>query len=165
MGDHARDAAVEVDERVDPDKAVVGAGCGDDRAASALQPVHLAHVRQKARHGAGAGGDVLADLDKVRSEFARDNRDLGAVWPVRDEQFRRQVLAEAPVDFAQAFGRKRVVGQAARVDPALHLDVGDGFKLKVPFLGIGAEVLVQGAFDIDRVGVVALDQVRVVAVH
>ncbi|MFD1810049.1 hypothetical protein ACFSHQ_24320 [Gemmobacter lanyuensis] len=63
------------------------------------------------------------------------------------------------MDFAQAFQGQRVVGQAARVDPALHLDVGDGFKLQVPLLGIGAEILVEGALDVDRVGVVALDQV------
>ena len=37
--------------------------------------------------------------------------------------------------------------------------------LQVPPLGLLGEIIGEGPVDIDRVGVVALDQVRVIAVH
>ena len=40
-----------------------------------------------------------------------------------------------------------------------------GFQLEVALFGVLAVVALEGAFDIDRVGVVAFDEVAVVAVH
>lgn len=43
--------------------------------------------------------------------------------------------------------------------------MGLGLELKIPLFSVGAVIVVEGALDIDRVGVMALDQVAVVAVH
>ena len=45
------------------------------------------------------------------------------------------------------------------------VDMRFGFELEVAFFGVLAVVALEGALDIDRVGVVAFDQVAVVAVH
>ena len=52
-----------------------------------------------------------------------------------------------------------------RVDPVLDVDMRFGFQLQVAFVGVLAVVALEGPFDVDRVGVVAFDQVAVVAVH
>ena len=55
--------------------------------------------------------------------------------------------------------------EAARVDPVLDGDMRLGFELEVALFGVLAVVALERALDIDRVRVVALDQVAVVAVH
>ena len=55
--------------------------------------------------------------------------------------------------------------QAAVVDPVLDVDMRFGLQLEVAFFGVLAVVALEGALDIDRVGVVPFDQVAVVAVH
>ncbi|MFD0389274.1 hypothetical protein ACFQ4K_18165 [Tistrella bauzanensis] len=40
-----------------------------------------------------------------------------------------------------------------------------GFKLKVPLLRVGAIVALQSPFDVDRMGIVAFDEIAVIAVH
>jgi hypothetical protein len=56
-------------------------------------------------------------------------------------------------------------GQAAVVDPLLDGHVRLGLDLKVPFIPILAVVVLERTFDVDRVGVVAFNQIRVVAAH
>ena len=51
------------------------------------------------------------------------------------------------------------------IDPALHGDVRLGLKLQIALLGVLAEFVVDGALDIDRMGIMALDQFALVAVH
>ncbi len=51
------------------------------------------------------------------------------------------------------------------VDPALNGDVSLGLKLEAALMGIRAVVVLQRSFDIDRVRIVPLDQVAVVAIH
>ena len=55
--------------------------------------------------------------------------------------------------------------EAAAVDPALDVDMRFGLQLEIAFFGVLAVVALEGALDLDRVGVVAFDQVAVVAVH
>jgi hypothetical protein len=80
-------------------------------------------------------------------------------------QFVRDSRAESAMYFANALADDRAFRQAAAVDPLLHRDVRFRFELKTTLAGILAVVVFQGAFDIDRVSVVAFDQVAVVAVH
>jgi hypothetical protein len=69
------------------------------------------------------------------------------------------------VDVARAGDGGGLAAQATLVDPPLHGDVGDGLLLEIALLRIAALLAEQGALDVDRVGVVALDEVGVVAVH
>jgi hypothetical protein len=69
------------------------------------------------------------------------------------------------VDFEKAFGRCRPAVQAALVDPFLDLDMRAGLELEIALPGVLAVVLLQGALDIDRMRVVALDEIAVVAIH
>lgn len=75
-------------------------------------------------------------------------------------QFFGQKLIEAAVDFTDRFAAEGVLDpQAASVDPLLDGDVGARLQLEVAFAGVGAVVVLQGAFDVDGVGVVALDEI------
>jgi len=69
------------------------------------------------------------------------------------------------VNLADALLAECTTLQAAVIDPALHGDMGLGFELEVAFLGVVAVILFQGALDIDRVRIMAFNQVAVVAVH
>jgi hypothetical protein len=75
-------------------------------------------------------------------------------------------LAEAAMDFADAGGGDgAAVGQRSAIDPLLNGDVGFGFQLQVALAGVLAVVVSERAFDIDGMGVVALNEIGVVAVH
>ena len=81
------------------------------------------------------------------------------------EQFFRQQFAEAAMDFADAVMGDGASVEVTVINPFLDGDVGLGFELEVPLAFILAVVVLQGAFDVDRVCVVPLDQVAVIAVH
>lgn len=55
--------------------------------------------------------------------------------------------------------------KATAIDPLLDGDMRPGLKLEVAFFGVRTVVLLHGALDIDRVGVMPLDQIAVVTVH
>ena len=86
----------------------------------------------------------------------------GSVDP---EQLIGQQLAKAAVDFADGVRRDGAPFQAALVDPSLDGDMGFGLELEIALLRIVAVIVLERALDIDRVSVVAFDQVAVVAVH
>ena len=65
----------------------------------------------------------------------------------------------------QAVRRGRAPANIALIDPPLHGDVRLGLELEVALARIGAVVVFQGAFDLDRVRVVPLDQIAVVTIH
>jgi len=69
------------------------------------------------------------------------------------------------MDLADALYSSCPIAEAARVDPLLNGNVRFGFKLKVALLRVVAVVIRQCPLDIHRMGVVALDQVAVVAIH
>jgi hypothetical protein len=77
----------------------------------------------------------------------------------------RKPLAEPLAQLAQPGDRKGTIIEPARVDPCLHGDMRLCFELEVAFLRIAAVVALERALDVDRMGVVPLDQVTVVAVH
>jgi hypothetical protein len=51
------------------------------------------------------------------------------------------------------------------IDPFLNGDMCLGLKLEVSLSRIGAVVALHRAFDVDRMGVMPLDEIAVVAVH
>ena len=53
----------------------------------------------------------------------------------------------------------------AAIDPLLDGDLSPGLKLAVAFIRVRAAILLHGALDIDRVGVMPRDQIAVVTVH
>ncbi len=69
------------------------------------------------------------------------------------------------MDLADAVQDQGTAGETARVDPLLHGDVGAGLKLEVALARVGAVGVVQRPLDVHGVGVVALDEVAVIAVH
>ena len=56
-------------------------------------------------------------------------------------------------------------GQAAAVNPPLDLNVRLRFQLQVALPGVLAVVALESSLDFDRVSVVPLDEIAVVAVH
>jgi hypothetical protein len=65
-----------------------------------------------------------------------------------------------------AFRTDRLVHrQAALVDPLQDGHVRLGFDLKIALFSVLAVVAPQRPLDVDRVGIVSLDEVRAVAVH
>ena len=69
------------------------------------------------------------------------------------------------MDLADGVRRDGLAGKGPLVDPPLHGDMRPRLKLQVALLQIGAVVVPQRPLDVDRVGVVAFDEIRVVAVH
>jgi len=67
------------------------------------------------------------------------------------------------VDVHEALRRCRGVRQPVAVDPFLGLDVGLCFELQVPLVGLGVVVLLEGSLDVDRMGVMPLDQIFALA--
>src|SRR3970040_2629665 len=82
-----------------------------------------------------------------------------------DQQIGRQQLAKAAVDFADALDADRPALEAAVIDPFLDRDMRFGLALEDALFGIGAVVLFQCSLYFDRVGVMSLEQVAVVAIH
>ena len=73
--------------------------------------------------------------------------------------------AEAMMDFSDQSAATGAPLRPPAVDPLLDVDMRFGFELQVAFLGVLAVVALEGALDLDRVGIMAFDQIAVVAVH
>ena len=74
MRDHARYAAVQINEGVNPDEPVMRAGNPDDGTTSPLHPVHLVYVGQEPWHGPRAGRDVIPDANEIVPKRTRLDR-------------------------------------------------------------------------------------------
>jgi hypothetical protein len=92
----------------------------------------------------------------------RRERRSGVVGP---EQTVGQQLGKAAVNLADALRSGGPPVQATLIDPLLDGDVGSRLQLQFALFGLGAVVVPERALDIDRVRIVPLDQVAVVAVH
>src|SRR5579871_2596468 len=77
----------------------------------------------------------------------------------------RQSLTESAMDLPDALSSGGPALEAAFIDPLLDGDMSLRFYLQVTFLCILAVVALQGALNVDRMGIVALDEVAVIAVH
>ena len=65
----------------------------------------------------------------------------------------------------EAARRGGVASQPASVDPLLDGDMGLRLQLEIAAARIGAVIVLERALDIDGMGVVAFDEVAVIAVH
>ena len=69
------------------------------------------------------------------------------------------------MDLANTIRAYGTSAQSALVDPFLDRDVRFRFELEVALFRVGAVIVLQCALDVDGVGVVAFDEIAVVAVH
>src|SRR5688572_21303245 len=91
---------------------------------------------------------------------------LAAGFGIGDlEEIRRQTLAESAMDFTERFDRASATSYSTIIDPFLYFDMCYCFELQIARLRLVAEVVSKSALNVDRVGVMSLDQVAVVAVH
>ena len=149
-----------------PEKPVVSAGGGKDRFDPAGQAVRLVHPFEKARHRAGADGDVASDFDIAPAQLAwNDGNSLARLLVLDEKELGRQQLAEPTMQIDDRCRSRRRLRHAVFVDPRLNRDMRLGFELKVALLRIGAVVVSHRPFDVDGVGIMPLDEVAVVAVH
>jgi hypothetical protein len=77
----------------------------------------------------------------------------------------RQPFAEHAVNPLDELRRYDGEEGLSAIDDPRDFDMGDGFALKVALFRVGSVVACQCPVDIDRVCLVALDQVRILAVH
>ena len=99
------DAAVAVEERVNPQQAVMRGGGRNDGVRLAELAVDLFEAFQEARQCGGADGDVPSHRDIAVAQCARDDLDLFFCGRVLDpEQIVGQRLAEAAVDVCDRVG-------------------------------------------------------------
>ena len=82
---------------------MVGRRCGNDRFGLADAPVSLLEALQEAGQGAGAHGDVTADLDISLAQLARHYAvTFFGGWVFDPEKILGEQLAEAPMNFADS---------------------------------------------------------------
>jgi len=108
----------------------------------------------------------LADPDVAAANLSRDHAEaLAALRLFHPQERLGQPLAEPSMDLTEPLGGGPTPLQSALVDPLLDRDVRSGLELQVPLDRVGAVVVVDRSLDVDGVGIVALDQVAVVAIH
>jgi hypothetical protein len=122
----------------------------------------LKEARQRTR----ADGGMRADFHMAAPDRAGDNAQaLARVGLGNPEQIVRQQFAKPPVNLADPLLCGCPSLQAARVDPFLDGDVGFRLELQIALVRIDAVIVPERPLDVDRMGVVAFDQVAVIAVH
>lgn len=109
---------------------------------------------------------LLGNFDIALTESAGEHLDaLAGVGVRRPEQLLGHELAEPAVDLANALDLRGAACEPAAVGPFLDGDMRPGLELQAAPFRVGAVVALQGALDIGRMGVVALDEVAVVALR
>lgn len=145
---------------------MVGGRSPHDRFGPAEAPVDLFEPHQEAGDRSRADRDELSHLHIPMPQLARHHDGLFPRVGVADPQeIRRQQLPESAMDFAQTCRRDGSSGEPPSIDPRLNGNMRPGLELEIPLARIGAVVVAQRSLDIDRMRVVPLNQVRVVAVH
>ncbi|GLU28936.1 hypothetical protein Brsp01_41690 [Brucella sp. NBRC 12950] len=149
-----------------PEKPMMGTGCGKDRIYPAWNAVSLVHSFEKSGHRARADGDVPPSFDIAGAQLTRNNGNrLSRLRVVDNEEFWRQQLAETTVEFDHRYGCGRRLHHNVFIDPFLNGNMRFGFKLKIPFLRIGAKIVSHSAFDVYWMSIVSFNEVAIVAVH
>ena len=174
MAHQSADPAVAVVERVDEVHPVVTGGHAEDLRQLAVHPV-LAEPGVEMGHERGdlvmRWRHMVADLDIAVAPLARDHDDAaGAVsGPLPDHQRAAvDIAVELTMQPADEVRRGRILKHARGrppVDLGLEPDMGGALLLQRAPPRILVESTGQSRLDLPRPGVVALDPVRVVAVH
>ena len=91
----------------------------------------------------------------------KDFQRFGRSWAGfgHDQEFCGKQLAEPAVYLADGCRRSATPLDAALVNPSLHLNMSYRFSLKIALLEISTVVTIHRPFYVDRVGIVALNQV------
>lgn len=111
-------------------------------------------------------GGVPADPNMDTPKLSRDDgHAFIGVGIVHPQEIIGKPAAELQMNPADEVCRQGRGGSLSSIDQPLHLDVGDRLALQIPPTGIGRIVTAQRPVDVDGVGVVSLDQLRIVAVH
>src|SRR5579872_1086846 len=139
----------------------------DDRRRLTQAAVDFFEALRETEQGSRTDWYVPAHFDIARSEFTRHDAEALAGLRVLDpKQVLGKQFAKTAMDFADAPGAARVFArQSSAVDPLLHRDVRSGFELKIALARILTIVVLKRPFDIDRVSVMVLDEIGVIAVH
>ena len=169
MGHESRYTSVTVVERMYPQDAMVGSrNCNDGlRLGQLFIVVGGPESIEKNRQIGCQRRHVTPDLHFAVTKFARDNPYPCTCVSVLDpQQFIRQPATELLVN--PLYVRRRI-GRLLRVipviDQTLDLDMRASFKLQDASFRIRGIVVRQSGIDVARVSIVALDEVRVVAIH
>ena len=144
----------------------MGRGNGDDDVRLAEVGVDLLKAFKKSRYRTRADGKVAAHFDIARAQLSgNDPNSLLRLRVYDEKQVFRQQLAEPAMDLTEALRSECSTSHAAFINPLLNGDMRPGLELQVALAGILAVVLLKGALDVHRVGIVTLDEVGVVTVH
>ena len=132
MRHQPRHAAVPVQKRVNPKQPVVSGGGGENRFRPSQCAVDVFKTSKKTRDSSRTDRDVASNLHVPVAQFARHDSTLFAAIRVVDfQEFRRQQLAEPPVDLDDPLCADRTSRQPPAVNPSLHRYVRLGLKLQV----------------------------------
>ena len=109
---------------------------------------------------------MAADLNVVRSIGARDDcPTLSRRGITHDQQLGWQTHAEVAMNPTDEFFRYNRCRRLLAVYLLLNFDVRAGFELQIAFFRCVVVGARESSLDIDGMGVMSLDQVRVVAIH
>jgi len=166
MGHQSRHPPIAVEKRVYPEQAVMSCGRRDNRFCRAQTTVGARKMVKKTGKRAGADRYVSPDLDVLPAQCSRNHpHPFASLLIVDEEQLVREKFAKTSMDFAECIAADGAAAQAAGVYPLLNGDMRPGFALQIALFGVRAVLVSQGPFDLYRMGVVAFDEVAVVAVH
>ncbi len=167
MGHQPRDSTIAIEERVYPQEPMVSRSGGEHQVGLPKASVNISKTMQEARHGTGTDGEMIADSNVPKAQLAGHNTmALLRLRIFHPKQIVRQQFAEAPMDFADSLNAERPdAGEAAFIDPLLDRNVGFRLKLQVSLSPVVTKVIAERSFYIDRMRVMALNEVRVVTVH
>jgi hypothetical protein len=154
---------------MNPDKAMMSGGYGNYLAhlGEMGRCIRLLESLQKTWQRSNLWRQMQADDYFTIPQFTRSNPDaLFRLQIFHPEQFVRQAATELPVQPQNIRKRRRKSGIiAALVDGLLNLDMRNRLKLQGAPSRFSGIVFAQRLVDVARMRVVALNQIRVVAVH
>jgi hypothetical protein len=162
----SRDAPIAVKERVYPQQSMMRCRRGEDCISLADTPIDFLEMGKEARYRTRTDGNVSANAHVAMAQLAgNDAQTFMRVGLFDPEHVLGQRLAKTPMNVADAFCRHGVAVQTATIDPTLDGDMRLRLKLEIALFRISAVVVLERPLDIDRVRVVAFDEIAVVAIH
>lgn len=160
------DAPTAVDERVNPRQPVMRSRRRQDDLGLAQPAVLLFEPLQKARNRRWTDRYEVANCDVAGAPLAgNDLHTLMCCGIFNPKHVLRQGCAEASVNLTERFSSRGATPKRSIIDPLLDTDMRLRFQLEIALFRFPAVVALQRALDIDRVRIMALDQIAVVAVH
>lgn len=166
MAVQTHDAAVAIDEWMDPAQALMSGGQGEKRRFTPGDgAVELPPALKQGRQAPVRGGDVTPHLHLALAQFAWDD----GLALASHQVFRWQAGEQFPVNVTDRCGSVELPGTrfpaVALFDSRFGVDMGDSQTLSRGEFLVGGEVAGQRLLDFQRPGVLPLDAVGVVGIH